>query len=283
MTAIVGVLVLGIALVLLFAEPVLVAATDLPADTRTGINAWSLVAATIIFTYDGWIFASYFSGEVKGGAGAVARGCIKGTAIVIALYLLLNVAMIKSVSLPAFAGSDLAISRALEIAVSPFAGAAVVIIAIIILLSHQNQGYMGAPRVLQALATDGLAMHKAGEVARRGNPMFAVLLTWSLSVALILMGGFEFLLTLCVFFFVPLYVAIIIGVLILRKREPDTERPYRAWGHPYSTFICLFGWTVITIFQAYAERETALYAVVMIAVSIPVYRYLNRNRGSSDT
>jgi len=105
-----------------------------------------------------------------------------------------------------------------------------------------------------------------------------VLVTWLLSIGLILIGGFEFLLLLSVFFFVPLYLALIVGVLILRRREPDGERPYRAWGHPYSTIVCLVVWTVITLFQAYVERETAIYAVVMVAVSWPVYRYLSRTR-----
>ncbi len=105
---------------------------------------------------------------------------------------------------------------------------------------------------------------------------FAVLITWLVSVGLILLGGFEFLLLLSVFFFVPLYLALIFGIFILRRREPYAERPYRAWGHPYSTIACLIGWTSVTLFQAYAERETALYAVVMVAVSWPVYRYLAR-------
>jgi APA family basic amino acid/polyamine antiporter len=83
-------------------------------------------------------------------------------------------------------------------------------------------------------------------------------------------------LLLAVFFYVPLYLALIAGILVLRKREPDSERPYRAWGHPYSTIVCLIGWTIVTVFQAYAERETALYAVAMVAVSWPVYLYLSR-------
>ena len=87
---------------------------------------------------------------------------------------------------------------------------------------------------------------------------------------------FEFLLLLSVFFFVPLYLALIVGVLILRKREPDSERTYRAWGHPYSTIVCLVGWTLITLFQAFVERETAVYAAAMVAVSGPVYWYLVR-------
>ncbi len=49
------------------------------------------------------------------------------------------------------------------------------------------------------------------------------------------------------------------------------------WGHPYSTIICLLGWTLITLFQAFVERETAVYALAMVAVSWPVYRYLTRS------
>ncbi len=274
-TAAIGLVVVGLALLLFLVKAPLISATELmPANTE--FSDWSLVIATIIFTYDGWLYASYFSGEIKGGAGTVARSCIKGVIIVIALYMLLNVALVKSVGLAALAGSDLALARALELAVSPAVGSAVVVAAILILLSHQNLAYMGAPRILHALAVDGFATRHAQKVGKGGNPIFAVLVTWLLSVGLILLGGFEFLLLLSVFFFVPLYLALIIGVLILRKREPDSERPYRAWGHPYSTIVCLVGWTLITLFQAFAERETAVYAVVMVAVSWPVYRYLVR-------
>jgi APA family basic amino acid/polyamine antiporter len=275
-TAAIGLVIIGLAMLLFFMDAPVISATA-TAPTKTGLSDWSLVIATIIFTYDGWLYASYFSGEIRGGAGAVARSCIKGVIIVIALYMLLNVALVKSVGLTALAGSDLALARALELAISPAAGSAVVVAAILILLSHQNLAYMGGPRILHALAVDGFVAQRAQKVGKGGNPIFAVLVTWLLSVCLILLGGFEFLLLLSVFFFVPLYLALIVGVLILRKREPDSERPYRAWCHPYSTIVCLIGWTLVTSFQAFAERETAVYAVAMVAVSWPVYRYLARN------
>jgi len=274
-TAAIGLAIVGLALVLLFAESP-AASTIAISNANAGLNDWSLVIATIIFTYDGWLYAAYFSGEIKGGAGAVARSCIKGVVIVIALYMLLNFALVKSVGLTALAGSNLALARALELTVSPAAGIVIVGAAIGILLSHQNLAYMGAPRILQALAADGFVAQRVKNVSKGGNPIFAVFVTWLFSIGLIWLGGFEFLLLLIVFFFVPLYLAMIIGVLILRKREPDCDRPYRAWGHPYSTIFCLIGWTVITLFQAFAERETALSAVAMVLVSWPVYRYLTR-------
>jgi APA family basic amino acid/polyamine antiporter len=274
-SALIGLVVVGLALVLFFVEAPITGATNLM-PVNNGLSDWSLVIATIIFTYDGWLYASYFSGEIRGGAGATARSCIKGMIIVIALYMLLNVALVKSVGLAALAGSDLALAHALELTISPAAGSLVVIAAILILLTHQNLEYMSGPRILQALAVDGFATQRAQKIGKRGNPVFAIVITWLLSVGLIMVGGFEFLLLLSVFLFVPLYLALIVGVLILRKREPGAERPYRAWGHPYSTIVCLIGWTIITLFQAYAERETALYAVAMVALSWPVYRYLAR-------
>jgi len=274
-TALIGLFIFGLALVLFFVEAPITGTTNLmPVNNR--LSDWSLVIATIIFTYDGWLYASYFSGEIRGGTGTVARSCIKGMVIVIVLYMLLNLALVKSVGLASLAGSDLALAHALELAVHPAAGTVIVAAAILILLSHQNLIYMSGPRILQALAEDGFAARQAQDVGTGGNPVFAVLITWFVSVGLILLGGFEFLLLFSVFLFVPLYLALIVGVLILRKREPDAERPYRAWGHPYSTIVCLIGWALVTLFQAYAEKETALYAVVMVALSWPVYKYLAR-------
>ncbi len=274
-TSLIGLVIFGLALLLFFVgTQEHGAASSMPADNS--LRDWSLLLATIIFTYDGWLYAAYFSGEIRGGAGTVARSCIKGMVIVIALYMLLNLALVKSVGLASLAGSDLALARALELAINPAAGTVVVAAAILILLSHQNLEYMSGPRILQALAEDGFAARRVQNISRGGNPVFAVLITWLVSVGLILLGGFEFLLLFSVFLFVPLYLALIISILILRKREPEAERPYRAWGHPYSTIVCLVGWTIITLFQAYVERETALYAVAMVAVSWPVYQYLAR-------
>jgi basic amino acid/polyamine antiporter, APA family len=206
----------------------------------------------------------------------VARACIRGVSMVILLYALLNFALVSAVPLPSLAGHDLALARALELAISPAAAVMVTVAAILILLASQNLLYMGAPRILHALSVDGFASKHAGVVATGGNPLFAVLISWLISVGLILVGGFEFLLHLCVFFFIILYVALIAGVMILRKRKPEKERPYRAWGHPFSTIFCLVGWSVITVFQAASAPETALYALVMVAGSWPVYRYLAR-------
>lgn len=207
---------------------------------------------------------------------AVVRASIKGVIIVILLYTLLMAALAWTVPLSSLAGHKLALAGALEMAVSPLASTIVLVAAIVILMAHQNLLYMSTPRILQALAVDGLAVKRAGGISKGGNPTFAVLLSWGVAVGLIMISGFEFLLHLIVFFYLFLYVLVIAGVVILRVRQPDTDRPYRAWGHPWSTWACLAGWLLLGLFQVFLEIETAAYAAIMVAVAWPAYRLLVR-------
>jgi APA family basic amino acid/polyamine antiporter len=278
--AAIALIIVGFTLALVFAESAVSSGTALVPHAANGLGAWSLVIASIIYTYDGWDYPAYFSGEIKGGGGAVARALIKGVVILTLLYVFLVAALAWKVPLASLAGNELALAGALEMVVSPLASTVILVAAIIMLLAHQNLLYMSTPRILQALAVDGLAVRRLGEISKGGNPIFAVLLSWGFSVGLILIGGFHFLLHLLIFFVLFLTVVVIAGVIILRSRQPDADRPYRAWGHPWSTYTCLFGWLVIALFQAVAEIDTAAYAAIFVAISWPVYRHLMRSRSN---
>jgi APA family basic amino acid/polyamine antiporter len=273
-------IIVGFTLALVFAESVVSSGTALVPHAATGLGGWSLVFASIFYTYDGWDYPAYFGGEIKGGGGAVARSMIKGVVILTLLYVFLVAALVWKVPLASLAGKELALASALEMVISPLASTVVLVAAIIILLAHQNLIYMSTPRILQALAVDGLAVRRAGEISKGGNPIFAVLLSWGFSVFLIMIGGFHFLLHLLIFFVLFITVALIAGVIILRLRQPDADRPYRAWGHPWSTYTCLFGCILLTLFEAVAQIATAAYAAIFVAISWPVYRYLMRSRSN---
>jgi APA family basic amino acid/polyamine antiporter len=213
-------IIVGFTVALVFAESAVSSGTALVPHAANGLGAWSLVVASIIYTYDGWYYAAYFSGEIKGGGGAVARACIKGTVVVIVLYVFLVAVLAWKVPLASLAGKELALAGALEMVVSPLASKVVLAVAIIMLLAHQNLMYMSTPRILQALAVDGLFVRRAGEISKGGNPIFAVLLSWGLSVGLIIIGGFHFLLHLSIFFFLFLYVLLIVGVMLTARTGP---------------------------------------------------------------
>ena len=273
-------IIVGFTLALVFAESAVSSGTALVPHAANGLGAWSLVFASIIYTYDGWDYPAYFGGEIKGGGGAVARSMIKGVVILTLLYVFLVAALAWKVPLASLAGKELALASALEMVISPLAATIVLVVAIIILLAHQNLMYMSTPRILQALAVDGLAVKRAGEISKGGNPIFAVVLSWGFSVFLILIGGFHFLLHLLTCFVLFITVILIAGVIILRLRQPDADRPYRAWGYPWSAYTCLIGCILLTLFEVVAQIYTAVYAAIFVAISWPVYRYLVRSRSN---
>jgi len=276
-----GLIVIALALALLLAGPVAEHEGLSQIIAEPGLKELGLVIAAVVFTYDGWLIPAYFGGEVRGGGKALANACIRGVLLVLVLYVFLNAALAFSVPLAALAGHELALSGALDLAWGAGSGQFVIIAAVLFLLAHQNINYMSGPRTLYALAQDGFSTQRATTVGKYGNPVFAVFLTWAGAAGLIVAGGFEFLLNLSALFFVVLYSALMIGVLILRHREPDAERPHRAWGHPYSTVFCLVAWIAIAIIMAAAAPQSAISAALMTAVSIPIYLAVQYWRGKN--
>lgn len=208
----------------------------------------------------------------------MAMGSIQGALIIIALYLILNLAIVLSVPLPALAGHDLALAGALDLVFGNGTGTVIIVAAVFILLAHHNLQYMIVSRILYSLSTDGLGTRRATSVTDKGTPAGAVILSWLMIVILIVVGHFEFLLNLVAILFMVMYVALIAGVFRLRKQEPDTERPFRAWGFPATGIICGIGWTAIALFVGMTNPTSALSGLLLTLVSWPVYQWLKRRR-----
>ncbi len=281
-SAIIGLIVIALAVSLYYGAFVGGGAAAVPdVEVPRGNMSWvalGTVVAAVVYTYDGWYAPSYFSGEMKSGARAVAVGSLQAALIVAVLYILLNLAIVVSVPLGALIGHELALAGAIEAVYGAGAGTIVVFAAIFILLSHQNLQYMVASRVLYSLSTDGLGTQRATSVNDRGTPAGAVLITWVLTVFLIAIGEFLLLLSLVTIFFVAMYVGLVVGVFRLRRQEPDTERPFRAWGFPVTGYLCAAGWLAVALFVAATQWMSTIYGVVLTAISIPVYLYLKRRR-----
>ena len=242
--------------------------------TSTGWAHYGIVAAAIVFTYDGWVSASYFSSEVEGGGRSAALGSLKGVLIVIALYLLLNGLLVVNVPLAALEGSELALAGALEYLYGPGAGHFIVLAALVILAAHQNFQYMTASRTLYALSVDGLGSRRATHVGAGGNPTGAVFWSWLVMTLLILAGGFTFLLNMSALLFMVMYVALVVGVFRMRRKAPDLERPYSAWGFPVTGVVCLVGWVAIAGFVALMDIKSAAYSLALVMVSVPVFLWM---------
>jgi APA family basic amino acid/polyamine antiporter len=143
------------------------------------------------------------------------------------------------------------------------------------MLSGINAYHLMASRVLFAMSRDGLFTKKAAVVNEGGTPTVALFLSALVAVLFIMFGQtFERVITVLAFFFVANYVLSFISLFVLRWREPEKPRPYRAWGYPVTPALALIGSVLFLAGAVAADTRNSIYALLLLAVSYPVFRVM---------
>jgi APA family basic amino acid/polyamine antiporter len=143
------------------------------------------------------------------------------------------------------------------------------------MLSAINACHLMATRVLFAMSRDGLLTKKAAAVNEGGTPTVALLTSAIIAVLFIVFGQtFDRVITVLAFFFVGNYTLSFIAVFVLRRREPEKERPYRAWGYPWTTGLALLGSVLFLVGAIASDTRNSLYALGLLAVSYPLFRLM---------
>lgn len=248
---------------------------------------------SVIYTYDGWTGVIYFSEEVRDPARSIPRAMFGGVLSVIAIYLLVNLALVYVLPISRIDGQKLAAGVAATEIFVRHGDAVFRSIMILALLSGINAYHLMASRVLFAMSRDGLFSKAAARVNKGGTPTVALLMSTAIAVLFIIGGGleaggselqpegaenahgiFKTIIAMLAFFFVVNYLMSFISVFVLRRREPEKPRPYRAWGYPWTTGLVLIG-SVAFLFGAYKSDPTPTkYALVLLAASYPVFRLM---------
>ncbi|HET7434401.1 MAG TPA: APC family permease [Thermoanaerobaculia bacterium] len=237
---------------------------------ETLLVAFIVALQAVIYTYDGWSAVIYFSEEVKE-TRDIPRSMLGGIGIVAALYLLINVAILCVVSLPTIAGQGLAAGVVAERLFGTWGYDVVRGLVIILLLSAVNSNVLMAPRVLYAMASDGLFWRGAREVNKGGTPDVALMISSMLAAAFIVTGTFETVIAKLAFFFVANYALSFLTLFVLRAREPQAPRPYRAWGHPFTTGLALLASIAFLIGAAIGDTKSTIHSLFLLALSVPVF------------
>ena len=240
--------------------------------------AFIVALQAVIYTYDGWSAVIYFSEEVKDHGRNIPRAMLSGVVAIAVIYLLINVAFLAVVSLPTIAGSNFAAGVVVE---RMFGSAGQNILrglVVLILLSAVSANVLMAPRVIYAMATDGLFWRAAREVNRGGTPDIALMISSLLAAAFIVTNTFETVIAKLAFFFVANYALSFIALFVLRAREPDASRPFRAWGHPFTTALALLASLAFLAAATASDTRSSIHSIGLLAVSVPVYFLIKRMR-----
>src|ERR1051326_2532314 len=228
----------------------------------------------VLYTYDGWYGVIYFGEEIRNPKRDVAISMFGGVLSIIAIYVLVNVALLHVQPLAQIAGEDLAVGSAASIIFGAYGDTAIRALAIVSMLSTINAYTLSGSRTLYAMSCDGLFSHHATRVNRGGTPTVTLFISTMVSVLFIISGTFEKVLAVIAFFFVAYYSMAFISVFVLRRREPDLPRPYRVWGYPWTTMIVLIGSIAFLGGAVAGDTRNSVWALGLLAISYPVYRLL---------
>ena len=242
------------------------------AITLTAVIA-SLQSA--IYTYDGWAGVIYFSEEVKHSARDIPRSLFGGVLLITAIYLLVNVSLLYVLPMSQIAGKEFAAGEAANVIFGAHGDTIFRCLTIASMLSAINALHLMATRVVFAMSRDRLFTTKAAVVNAGGTPTVSLLLSTLVALLFIVFGQrFERVITVLAFFFVAQYILSFISLFVLRRREPDKPRPYRAWGYPFTTALALISSLVFLAGAIFADTANSLYALLLLGVSYPVFRLM---------
>jgi APA family basic amino acid/polyamine antiporter len=245
-----------------------------------------------LFSSDAWNNITFTAGEVKNPRRNLPLALAAGTGLVTVLYILANLAYLCLLPLNQIqhAPDDRVATAAIE---TVFHGTGPVIMAIAIMVSTfgcNNGLILSGARVYYAMARDGLFFKSTGELNARSVPAMGLVLQCVWACLLVLprtrsldangtpqYGNlYSTLLDYVIFAVLIFYVLTIAGVFVLRRKQPQLERPYRAIGYPVVPALYILGASVILVVLLFYQTKTSIPGLLIVLAGVPVYFFWRR-------
>ena len=265
------------------------------ATGAVGGGAWLLALIPVMFTYSGWNAAAYIAEEIRDPGRNVPRALALGTAGVIAIYTLLNLLYLFVMPVGELArvqGSvlDVIADRLL----GQMAGNVMGIVSIISIAATISAMTFAGPRVYYAMARDGMFLPAAGRIHRRYRTPAVAIAAQAIWSSLLVLSGSAETLTRYTGFAVVLFAGIAVAALfVLRHREPDAPRPFRALGYPLAPGIFAVAMALIVANALWTDLLAPVIrdqpwgpsaaGLIIIALGLPVYFIFGRREAASTT
>jgi APA family basic amino acid/polyamine antiporter len=259
----------------------------LTAATTFGLFVGICVAQTgSLFSADAWNNITFTAGEVKDPKRNIPLSLAFGTMIVIALYLLANVAYLATLPFDKIQGADRVATDTVNVI---FAGRGALVMAVAIMISTfgcNNVLILSGARAYYAMARDGLFFKKSGQLNHKHVPAWGLVIQGIWAALLVLprtirhdalghVTGYgnlygnllDYVISAALIF----YILTIAGIFRLRRTRPDAERPYKAFGYPLIPILYIIGAAVILIVLFIYQTATTWPGLVIVITGIPVY------------
>jgi APA family basic amino acid/polyamine antiporter len=232
----------------------------------------------IFYTYDGWHTAAYFSEEDRDPSKNLPKSMIGGVLVIIAIYLLCNLAILHVLPMDQLSHSKLAAADAIRLIFGDGSGKIVTLFLMISILGIVNAQLLFNPRVLYSMSRDGLFLPAGVTVNKGGTPAVAMLITSGVAITLILIGkdACEKLSDIATFFFVLGYTSGFASLLALRRKEPLLPRPWKVPAYPFLPILMLILSVAFLIGAIIQDLPSSKFALLFMVISYPAYLIVSK-------
>jgi APA family basic amino acid/polyamine antiporter len=248
--------------------------------TTGGIAGFAAAMIGALWAYDGWNNITFLAGEVKNPGRNLPLALIGGGFVVMGLYLFVNVSYFHVLTPTEIASVPASSSVAAEVVRRLLGAVAVTLMAAAMMTSSfgaLHASILATARIPYALAKDGLIVKSLARVSPRTHvPIRALVVQMFWACVVALSGEYDTLTDYAIFALTLFYALVAGSIFIYRRREPDTERPYRTWGYPVVPILFLIV-SVSLIIQTIVNtpRQSAI-GLGLILLGVPVYWLLDR-------
>lgn len=251
-------------------------ALAIPAGANSpGVLAGVGVALIAVFwAYDGWVYITWVSGEVKDPQRNIPRSLVLGLLLVGAIYLVINAVYLYALPMTEIAKSTAVAQSAGQVLFSARAANWLALVIALSCFGAMASCILSGARVYYAMAEDGVFFKRLAKVNPRWHtPVASLVLQGIWSAALALSGKYDQLFTYVMFMMVVSYVLTVVALFVLRRKLPNAERPYRCTGYPWlpALYVALGGiWAVNAL---WARPMEAVAGIIIVLVGVPFYWY----------
>jgi APA family basic amino acid/polyamine antiporter len=242
-----------------------------------------LALVPVMFTYSGWNAAAYVAEEVRSPGRNVPLALGLGTAAVIVIYLGLNAIYLYAIPASGLASiQGTLIDTVAERLFGFTVGNIIAAFTIVSIAASISAMVIAGPRVYFAMARDGLFAAQAARVHPRFRAPVSAIATQAVwSGVLVLCGSLSQLVSYTGFAVVLFSGITVAALFVLRRREPDAPRPFRAWGYPVAPAVFVVASAVMVGNEIWRNPQPALAGIAIIALGIPVYLVMRRRQSRS--
>ena len=250
---------------------------------ETTFASFGVALIGVLWAYQGWHMLSYAAGEVREPSRVLPRSYFLGTMIIVAVYLLANLAYLQVLPLAAMAEHQRVAAKAMEVLAGPRGAAFVSALILCSIFGALNGNVLGGARVYFAMARDRVFFASVGRVHPRfETPALAILIQGVWSAVLASSGSFKQLYTYVIFTGWVFYGAAVLAVIVMRRKQPGLARPYRVWGYPLMPLAFTLVALIIVVNTLVRSPVESGIGLALVLAGVPIYLAWRRWAGRGD-